>query len=270
MKDVLVKVDKNGTKYWANYTCPRCGGAGWMDCYRHVDGGRCFDCGGSGVAHKPSIWKEYTEEYAAKLAEQRAKREQKRIAKLTAELPQTKTRWYENNNFNSQGETFLFLGDTYAMKEDIKAAGGSFNGILGWHIDHEVEGYQFLKVTAEEVAYESLHEGWVLSFEVAGNLKDRCKAEYDRLNGVKPSEFVGQVGDKLELELTYLSQATFESTYGTTFVHTFKDANDNVFVWKTGSPLGFEHKNSWEAVQQGTKLSLKGTIKAHSEYRGTK
>lgn len=27
-KIVYLRTDKNGTKYYANYTCPRCGGAG--------------------------------------------------------------------------------------------------------------------------------------------------------------------------------------------------------------------------------------------------
>ena len=31
-KIVYLRTDKNGTKYYANYTCPRCGGAGGSDC----------------------------------------------------------------------------------------------------------------------------------------------------------------------------------------------------------------------------------------------
>lgn len=30
-KIVYLRTDKNGTKYYANYTCPRCGGAGGSD-----------------------------------------------------------------------------------------------------------------------------------------------------------------------------------------------------------------------------------------------
>lgn len=29
-------------------TCPRCGGTGFVPQFRHVDGGRCYECGGSG------------------------------------------------------------------------------------------------------------------------------------------------------------------------------------------------------------------------------
>jgi len=30
--------------------CQRCGGAGYLSAYKHVSGGECFDCGGSGLA----------------------------------------------------------------------------------------------------------------------------------------------------------------------------------------------------------------------------
>ena len=87
----LIKIDKNGTKYWEGYMeCPRCSGAGiyyigtvngrpqpsW------VDEGICFQCGGSGkVIGK---WKEYTPEYEAKLEAKRAERRAKAEAEMEA------------------------------------------------------------------------------------------------------------------------------------------------------------------------------------------
>lgn len=36
------------------YECPKCGGTGRIDCYKHVNGGLCFMCNGSGrVDRKP-------------------------------------------------------------------------------------------------------------------------------------------------------------------------------------------------------------------------
>lgn len=29
--------------------CPRCSGRGHFDAYAHIDGGRCFRCGGTGI-----------------------------------------------------------------------------------------------------------------------------------------------------------------------------------------------------------------------------
>lgn len=33
-------------------TCMRCAGAGYFNAYRHIDGGRCFGCGGSGRSRR--------------------------------------------------------------------------------------------------------------------------------------------------------------------------------------------------------------------------
>lgn len=42
---------------------------------------------------------------------------------------------------------------------------------------------------------------------------------------------------------------------------TFEDAQGHQFLWKTGSYI---------EAQEGDKVTLKGTIKAHSEYKGIK
>lgn len=69
----LIKIDRNGTKYYeGDVACTRCGGAGGADKWSFT-GWKCYNCGGSGKQH--GFWKEYTEEYEAKLA---AKREAKR------------------------------------------------------------------------------------------------------------------------------------------------------------------------------------------------
>ena len=41
-KIVYLRTDKNGTKYYANYTCPRCGGAGGSDKWAFT-GWTCYE-----------------------------------------------------------------------------------------------------------------------------------------------------------------------------------------------------------------------------------
>lgn len=261
------KTDRNGTKYYY-VTCPcgKCGGRGIIDCYIPINGGDCFDCGGTGVLTYEE--KEYTPEYEAKLEERRQKREAKRLAKLQAELPQKQQTWLEKNGFNSDGKTYLFLGNTYEMKEDIKAVGGKFDYSLGWHIAEKVNGYQFLEISVEEVADFSMFDGWVLDPSKCVDLKSRCRKAYQELNPTtEHSEYVGEIGDKIEIEVTYVHTSSWENGYGgywnegVTNLHTFKDANGNVFIWKTGKYIEADY---------GTKLKLTGTIKDHSEYKDTK
>lgn len=79
----LIRIDKNGTKYWADDTCRRCGGAGQRSEW-HYTGLTCWGCGGTGRA-KCRVEKEYTDEYAAVLKERRANREAKKLGYASAE-----------------------------------------------------------------------------------------------------------------------------------------------------------------------------------------
>lgn len=79
-KIVYLRTDKNGTKYYANYTCPRCGGAGGSDKWSFT-GWTCYECGGTGESSTPVIEKEYTPEYRAKLDERARKRAEAKRAK---------------------------------------------------------------------------------------------------------------------------------------------------------------------------------------------
>ena len=74
-----IRTDRNGTKYFNDWTCPRCGGAGQSDNWI-ATGKMCWACGGTGKRPQPRVVKVYTPEHQAKLDAQRAKREVKRLA----------------------------------------------------------------------------------------------------------------------------------------------------------------------------------------------
>lgn len=104
------------------------------------------------------------------------------------------------------------------------------------------------------------------------------------------SQYVGEVGDKINTELTYEGSASWEASkyygYGveTNYIHRFRDADGNLLVWKTTKSLGWDvegdRKNhyatdngkfiAWHSPEQGDKVTVKGTIKAHSEYKDEK
>ena len=91
------------------------------------------------------------------------------------------------------------------------------------------------------------------------------------------SQYVGNAGDKYTAEVIYIGSAHFEVNsfkgYGTDtmYVHTFKDAEGNKLVWKTGNSLGTWLDNGdWCHYEEGDSVVLKGTIKKHKEYRDEK
>ena len=201
----LIRVDKNGTKYYEGYTpCPRCDGKGIYYigvCNGHlvpsyVDNGACFKCGGSGkVLGK---WKEYTTEYEEKLAERR----RKKAEALRAEQ------------------------------------------------EKEIREREEARVKAEE---EKKAE------------QERLEAE-ERAEKAK-SQYYGNVGDKIEVKAVYKFSAWYEcksfAGYGTEthYIHNFK-VGDNTLVWKTTNGLG--------DLERDTEVTIKGTVKEHTEYREEK
>lgn len=91
-------------------------------------------------------------------------------------------------------------------------------------------------------------------------------AEEARIKAQKAiSQYVGEIGDKIEFKGEYVKSGSWESHMGwmttTMYAHTFKDVDGNVFVWKTQTAC---------AMNYGEPVHLTGTVKNHSEYKDEK
>lgn len=113
-----IRTDRNGTKYYADWTCPRCGGAGEAQKWEYT-GKICWGCGGTGRRPKPLIVKEYTPEHEAKLEARRKAREAKRLAEnpppseeeLRKKADEACRNCWESEGFNRDGVGYLHTGD---------------------------------------------------------------------------------------------------------------------------------------------------------------
>lgn len=77
---------------------------------------------------------------------------------------------------------------------------------------------------------------------------------------IKSNEYVGNVGDRLVVEVTVLKRNTFETDFGTTFLFILADAAGNSLVW-------FASNNTLDV---GETVTLKGTVKAQNDRDGRK
>lgn len=276
-KEVLIKIDKNGTKYWGSpKTCPRCGGAGGADKWKFT-GWTCFACGGSGKAEGLSIRKEYTPEHQAKLDAAKEKRDAKKAAERKTEQQQEfekaaekRQEWMQQNGFDKDGFTYVFTGKTFHLKDQLKEMGARFCSQLGWHIDHPVEGFKMVPV----------HMQFVTTIDSWGNTHFRNDVDYQAYiqekiieNGLfHASEWIGEIGKRIELELTLVNVSTFNYKHGfgavLMTIYNLEDAAGNVFVWKTSGILLNEETDREVAV--GEKHLIRATVKEHCEYKGTK
>ena len=104
--------------------------------------------------------------------------------------------------------------------------------------------------------------------EIEAERKAKKEAEEARIKALKAiSQFVGQVGEKIEMNVVYDHSGSWEQKsfagYGTDtmYIHVFKDENGNVLSWKTQNCVNLE---------KGTNVCLKGTVKEHTEYKDEK
>lgn len=129
------KTDRNGTKYYYDYTCPRCGGVGYSDKWYRT-GRTCYECGGNGLRRTPKIVKEYTPEYAEKLkarrmAKQKAneptEEEKAEMKRRNDETNARRREWlFKEYGCDKDGHGFVYLGKTYGYKNELRAAGGKW------------------------------------------------------------------------------------------------------------------------------------------------
>lgn len=120
---------------------------------------------------------------------------------------------------------------------------------------------QNLKLVATQVAVEGKHLG-ILCSAVSG-YERYCgnQVKYaDRAKVRAASEFVGTVKDKVEVKVVVEGVFDVDTQYGTLHINKFRDEAGNTLVWKTGS----------FRAETGKTLCLKGTVKAHTEYKGEK
>lgn len=248
---VVTKIDKNGTKYWYEHRCPKCGGSGYIPGYEMIEQGVCFKCGGTGeYGH---TWKEYTPEYAEKL-------EARRIARRKAKAPEVNTKFFKKHGFDENGSMWIVLGDTFKIKEELKAAGARFSYQFLWHFDHEDNGYSCVKITVDDVAEKNFADEYILNDYVWEYIDDLRKKNAPKTC----SQYVGTVGEKFSDEVTLTKIHTFTTHFThfgeTNYIYKFTDSKGNTLVWKTASGN----------LEEGKRYLITGKIKDHSEYDGDK
>ena len=152
----------------------------------------------------------------------------------------------------------IFKGNTYPVKDWFKEMGATYRKWWGWAFasDQEVpaelpEGIEAVKLTWDMVGKD--HESLLPD--------DQVKAAVESLiYDTKDTEFVGKVGDKVDLYVTVIKNSTSETYWGTSHIMTLEGEDGNIYVWATAA-------KDWEV---GDAYHIKGTIKDHKTFRGEK
>lgn len=182
--------------------------------------------------------------------------------KLYGELPAD----YVDPYYKSQREVLgfidgfitIFKGNTYDNKEWFKEIGCTYRKWWGWSLPSNME----LPAELPE-GVEALRLEWSAVGADEENLKpeDQVAAVVQgMIYEPSTSEYQGEIGAKVQVELTVINAVALNGYYGPSTMHIMEDINKNVYVWTTASKC-------WSV---GTVHNVKGTVKDHKEYKGTK
>lgn len=159
--------------------------------------------------------------------------------------------------FSQCGYLTIFRGDTYSCKDWFKEHGARYNKAWGWAFPGDApadlpEGVEPVRLDWEKVGNE---DG---SLKLESEVKEAVDALIYEPDG---SEHVGNVGDRVEVRVVVEKAIQLDGYYSPSTMHLMRGLDDdNVYVWTTAS-------KSWA---EGTAKTIRGTIKDHKTYRGTK
>lgn len=259
MKPELIKVDKNGTQYILHRACPKCGGNGVIEHYYFNAGGVCFKCDGTGrFDHMEMI---RTPEYEKKLFDRRVARERKKNEARNIE-------WKERMGFKAGFIVFVVVGvNTYNIKDELKAAGAKFNGLIGWYFGSD-PGSKY--TTVEVDLFPAIEEDYAGALILSNDAEDLVKTVVSAWEIENDdSDYFMTEGAKFEVNAIYEFKTGYDTQYGYTYIHSLRVGKARL-VWKTGKLLEYFEDGDTKFYQVGDTVRIKGTVKEHSEYRNKK
>lgn len=125
------------------YTCPRCAGNKYIEKFKHVEGGVCFECYGKGTV---------TEEEKNRILKVMAteKKRANTIAKNQKEklLKSLKKQWFNN------ADTIYIINEanTFEIKDQLKNDGAKFNyGFKTWYFTEPKKNYNTFSINWNEI-----------------------------------------------------------------------------------------------------------------------
>lgn len=106
------------------------------------------------------------------------------------------------------------------------------------------------------------HIGYIASMPTAYRKAMEAEKPQEPGKEKKVSQHVGQVGEKIQSDVTVVGNREYESDYGISHVVRMEDKDGNVFVTFTTGPLA--------GAEVGETHHIVGTVKNHSDYKGNK
>lgn len=162
--------------------------------------------------------------------------------------------------FGEQGFIWLFKGETYAALDWFRAQPTRYADYLGWYLPSDIEMPSPLPAGIEPVKLE-----WDNVCDEDGihfRDKEEIKAYVETLiYDCGNSEWLGNVGERLTLNLTCTRIMHFMNSYGESTMFQFETDDGDVCIWSTQTS---------KSIKENHKYMIAGTVKQHNIYRNVK
>lgn len=159
--------------------------------------------------------------------------------------------------FGEAGFIWIFKGETYENLEWFKASPARYNRVWGWYLPSAETMMDPLPANIEplKLYWNDVSENDQLKDEnILKKIADSL------LYDAGTSEYVGEVGERLDLILTCTRAIAVNNMYGTSIFHTFEDSCGNVFTWATSA----------RSLEPGITYAVKGSVKEHTTYKNVR
>lgn len=190
-----------------------------------------------------------------------------------------KVRWYTDHEYNKMypgeqieeklpgsqrlalgfknGYIYIVKGDTYEHKDWLVDNGARYMRIWGWY---------FISTMDLPEAWPDGIQPVKLNWELVGKDEDLVCEDEVKL-AVEPllydmsiSQYQGNVGDRIEREVTITRVIPLENDWGTSKMYIMEDNSGNVYTWTTNA-------RDWEA---GSCKRIRGSVKAFQTWRNVR
>ena len=163
------------------------------------------------------------------------------------------------NDFQGKYVTLL-QGNTYEVRAWLKEQGAKYNSVLNWYFPYEIVLPEKLPAEITPIQFP-----WTAMLDKTGepiNDVERLQPIVDLYRyPASTSDWVGTIGEKVYLVITYLNSRSICSQFGVTNIYSFEDASGNVIKTMTTRVL---------PVTTGHTYRISAKVKDHKTYRNEK
>ena len=157
------------------------------------------------------------------------------------------------------GYVTIFKGDTYSHLEWFKQSIARYNKFFGWYVISTEEVPEDLPSDLEPIKLEWEYVKGVDGESLAPEHIVKAYVE-SLIYEASDSEYVGAVGERIEIEVKILKAMSFDGIYGRSTMHIMEDTDGNQLKWTTAA----------KTLTEGNVYKLRGTIKSLDSYKNAK